>query len=142
MRVSLTHRYDAPPRAVWELATDLDFLAEISPFPMEGLPKGRIHRGQVIETRVRAFGAARPYRMEVAEMDEGEMRFASRESGMGARRWDHTLRVVPDGEGARIEESIEVEAGALTPLYALMARRLYARRHAPRLARLSGMETA
>jgi ligand-binding SRPBCC domain-containing protein len=143
-RVALRHDYDAPARAVWEICTDLDALAEVCAplLRFEGLPSGRIHAGQAIEVGVRLFGVLPPqrYHMEVAALDDSAMTFQSREQGAGVRRWDHALRVVTRGARAGIEEESEIEAGPATPLMAAWARLLYRHRHAGRLGRLARQE--
>ena len=136
-RVAFTHRYAAPPDAVWEIATDYDAVAQVCA-PMlsfEGLPTGQVRAGQVIELRVRLFGVMPPeaYRMEVVACDPVARRFRSREFGVGVRDWVHDLHVLSDGRGSRIEESVEIEAGWKTPLVALWARLLYRHRHRGRL---------
>ena len=145
-RVALSHAYDVSAAAVWAVCTDFAALAEVcAPLvAFEGLPSGRIREGQVIEVGVRLFGRLPPraYRMEVVACDDAAMAFRSRESGAGVRRWDHALRVVPEGAGrSRVEESIEIEAGPATPLFAAWARLLYRHRHRGRLRLLTG-ETA
>ncbi|SHI67450.1 SRPBCC family protein [Wenxinia saemankumensis] len=144
MRVALTHRFDAPPARVWASATDLGHLravcAGLVAFDDRVPRTGRIRQGDVYVTGVRLFGRLPPqdYRMEVAELDDSAMTFRSEESGAGVRRWTHRLAVLPDGAGARIEESIEIEAGAATPLMALWARLLYRLRARRRRALLTG----
>jgi hypothetical protein len=45
------------------------------------------------------------------------------------RRWDHLIRVEPaDGGRTRYSDTIEVEAGALTPLVWLFAKLFYRHR--------------
>ena len=135
--VTLTHDYPHPPAAVWQVATDLDDLAEVCRplLRFSGLPSGRIRQGQVIEVGVRLFGILpeQPYRMTVVELDDDAMTFRSDENGSGVEYWRHTLSVTADGPGARLTETIEIEAGRATPAFAAWARLLYRRRHPGRL---------
>ena len=141
--VRLVHRYDAPPDRVWASAVDLADLravcAGLVTFDDRVPRTGRIRQGDVFETAARLFGRlpAQEYRMEVAELSDEAMTFRSEESGAGVERWSHRLRVVPDGTGARLEEEITLEAGALTPLMALWARLLYGVRGRRRRALLA-----
>lgn len=59
----------------------------------------------------------------------GQSRFI-RDNGRGrlASRWDHPISVVPEGDGTRYTDRIEVEAGWLTGPVAGFARIFYAHR--------------
>ena len=78
-----------------------------------------------------------PYAMTVVSCDDDAISFQSDEKGAGVRKWAHHLQVLPEGDGARIEEEIEIKAGLLTPLFYLWARTLYRHRHKPRLKLLT-----
>lgn len=135
--IDLVHRYPHSPDLVWLVAIDLDHLARIASgkVTFRRLPKGRIFKGQVIDVEVSLFGAMpfQPYRMEVTDFDPVAKRFRSSEKGAGVKSWRHSLQVFEDGGGARVEESIEIDAGLLTPLFCRWAQFLYASRHKPRL---------
>ncbi|OJI94218.1 polyketide cyclase/dehydrase/lipid transport protein [Planktotalea frisia] len=134
--VRLSHIYEHTPRDVWRVATDLECLQEAvrGLLSFEGMPKGVIHQGQVVDVKVSMFGIlpAQPYRMELIEFDDAEMRFKSNEVGMGVEHWQHSLRIVPHAQGAELHDEIEIEAGWRTPLIAVWARFMYKRRHKPR----------
>lgn len=134
--IHLTHDYDATPDAVWQVATDFDALAEAVKglITYENLPTGRIEAGQEIAVRFSLFGKLpwQDYFMRVEAMDDSARWFQSHEHGGPVRAWRHHLQVLPTGTGARIVESIAIDAGAMTWLYALWGRFMYARRHAPR----------
>ncbi|MGB7316829.1 MAG: SRPBCC family protein [Planktotalea sp.] len=139
--VRLSHVYEHSPQAVWSVATDFDCLQEAvrGLLVFEGMPKGSLHQGQVIDVNVSMFGVlpAQPYHMELAEFDAAEMRFVSKERGMGVEHWHHRLSVVPHAQGAELIDEIEIEAGWRTPMIAAWARYMYKRRHKPRLAMLA-----
>ncbi len=139
--IALTHAYEAAPEAVWALATDFDALQTVMEglVSFEGLPDGRLQRGQHLEVGVSLFGKlpAQPYTMDVIELDDAEMRFKSREAGAGVKSWQHELQVVPVGQGCEIREQITIDAGLLTPLYVAWARYMYKRRHPKRLELLA-----
>ncbi len=136
-----TFHYAAAPPRVWAMVTDFSALAEACRrlVVFEGLPEGRIHTGQSLEVMVRLFGILprQVYHMTVELCDEAAMRFQSRERGAGIRRWDHKLWLEPDGAGTRLNEEIDIDAGAMTPLYVLWARFLYRGRHQPRVDMLT-----
>ncbi|MEP1766764.1 MAG: SRPBCC family protein [Sulfitobacter sp.] len=135
--ISLTHDYAAPARDVWEIAIDYECLSEVTAglVTFEGLPAGRVQAGQSMTVMVSLFGRlpAQPYHMEVLVFDDEKMHFQSSELGAGVKCWNHTLRVIPTENGSQLSDTIEIEAGWATPLFALWARYLYAKRHAPRL---------
>ncbi|WP_439140797.1 hypothetical protein [Planktotalea sp.] len=139
--IRLSHLYDHGPRDVWRVATDLDCLQDAvrGLLAFEGLPRGAIKEGQVIDVKVSLFGLlpAQPYRMEVIAFSEDNMCFTSNEVGMGVRHWQHSLRVVPHARGAELIDVIEIEAGWRTSLIAAWARYMYKRRHKPRQLMLS-----
>lgn len=135
--ISLSHLYDAPADVVWALVTDLDALAVVNHprIVMTGLPQGRIYQGQRLEVLVSVFGflPKQPYAMEVVACDDTERQFQSREHGAGVKSWEHRLKVLETAAGCRIDETIVLDAGWLTPLFAAWARHLYKARHPARL---------
>lgn len=105
-----------------------------------GLPEGEAQVGQVFEVRIKLMGwlPIGNWRIEVLERDDGRRILRSFESGGAVKSWRHTITVTPREEGGSVHrDALEIDAGWLTGLYAGMARRMYARRHAHRL-RLRG----
>lgn len=138
--VTLAHEYTAPPQEVWRVATDWVCLkkAVAGIVEYDRLPDEPLHAGQVIKTNVSLFGKlpSFPYTMEVIRFDPDRHVVESHEHGGAVKSWDHTLTVSVTPEGARLTDRIVIDAGWLTPLYALWARFMYARRHKPRLEML------
>ncbi len=136
--IHLTHRYDFHTDLVWNVATDLDHLKRVtqSLVTFRNLPSGQIFEGQDLHVDVSLFGKMpyQPYRMTVVEFDGVQRRFQSSEIGAGVKSWLHTLQITAEGDGCRIDETIEVDAGSLTPLFAAWAAYMYRKRHALRLA--------
>ncbi len=145
--VVVTHLYASPPALVWHVATDFACFAEamkgVATF--EGMPReGQLRAGDVFDVKVRLFGWLPPmdYHMRLAAFDPENYRFRSVEHGGSIRHWEHVLTVTPTAEGARLTDTIEIDAGFLTPLMRQWARFVYSRRHKPRLRMLSDMQTA
>jgi hypothetical protein len=138
--VTIIHEYAASADAVWELVTDYQALAEVMEgvVAFDGLPKGRTKTGQSIEVKVSLFGKlpTQPYLMEVLECSDETMTLRSSERGAGVKSWKHTLTVFPIEAGCRLQDHIVIDAGLMTPLFALWARYLYRARHKPRLRML------
>lgn len=70
------------------------------------------------------------WRFKVVARDDARRRLCSEESGMFVRRWAHEVVVEALDDGtSRLVDTIEIDAGVLTPFVAWFARRDYARRH-------------
>ncbi|MEP5151659.1 SRPBCC family protein [Planktotalea sp.] len=142
--ISLTHHYTSPADLVWQVATDLDHLKEVtkSLLSYKNMPSRQIYEGQHLTVDVSLFGKMpyQPYEMTVEKLDHETRSFASFEKGAGVKSWQHRLQVIEDAAGSRIEESIEIDAGVLTPVFAMWAKFMYNKRHAPRLEILKRLE--
>lgn len=57
-------------------------------------------------------------------------------------RWDHTLTVAATDVGSELSDTVEIEAGWLTPFAGRWAKHMYARRHGPRKAMLGEIDAA
>jgi hypothetical protein len=134
--VLVENDYTASPARLWAVATDYDALSEIMQgiASFEGLPKGRTRTGQKMTVMVALFGKLpkQPYYMEILECDDNRMILRSSEKGAGVKSWHHTLTVSETAAGSRLTDRIEIDAGMLTPLFALWAKYLYRARHKPR----------
>ncbi|MEJ6403972.1 SRPBCC family protein [Yoonia sp. 2307UL14-13] len=143
--VVISHFYQAPPEAVWQVATDFACFAEamrgVATF--EGMPtEGRLKAGDRFDVRVRLFGWMPPmnYYMTLAAYDPALRCFRSIEHGGSIRRWEHVLQVVPENEGARLTDTVHIDAGLTTPLMRVWARYVYRKRHPPRLRMLQSRQ--
>ncbi|WP_052249517.1 SRPBCC family protein [Tateyamaria sp. ANG-S1] len=140
-QISLSHDYTASAKDVWRVATDFAALAEVCRplITFEGLPEGRCEAGQHLSVGVRLFGLlpAQDYQMEVVAQDDVAMTLQSAEHGAGVKSWRHHLTVTPTETGARLTDTIDIDAGPLTPLFAWWGRKLYAHRHKGRLRLLA-----
>lgn len=138
--VSLEHDYPVAAARLWSLVTDYDALSEVMKgiASFEGLPSGRTHTGQKMDVMVSLFGKLpkQPYHMEVVECDDQNMILRSSERGAGVKAWQHKLTVTEAETGSRLHDKIDIDAGLLTPVFALWARYLYGARHKPRLRML------
>ncbi|MBN9886247.1 SRPBCC family protein [Salipiger abyssi] len=128
--------YAASPERLWTLATSYDALSRVMAGLVEfdGLPEGRTRTGQKIHVEISLFGKLpkQPYDMDVLECDDSRMILRSSEQGAGVKSWRHTMMVTPAPGGSRLCDTIEIDAGLLTPAFALWAKYLYGARHKPR----------
>jgi len=70
------------------------------------------------------------HHFRVAKVDREAGLVRSEERGGMLRRWDHDLHVVPiDDARSRYSDTIDIDAGPLTPLVALYAAAFYRYRH-------------
>lgn len=136
-KITITHDYPNPARAVWEVATDFAALAKVmrKVIVFDRLPEGRIEPGQEVTVRVSLFGVMpwQDYFMRVEAMSDAEMWFQSDERGSGVKSWRHRCSVVETPEGCRLTDEVEIDAGVMTPVFVWWAGVVYRARHKPRL---------
>ncbi len=134
--IRVEHHYATTPQKVWEAAKQFDDLPALSAGSVQyrGLPTEPVKQGDVIEFEVQPFYTKKwnPYKVTMAEVNDAERRFVSVEEGAGVKEWRHTMRVVPDGDGAKQIDEITIDAGLMTWPISLMAKRMYKSRDAPR----------
>lgn len=140
--VVVTSEYPVPAKTLWELIIDGDKFEEIMAglVTFDGMPSGNIYKGQHIVVDVSLFGKLpkQKYEMTLTAFDNDKMRFHSSEKGAGVKSWEHTCTVAPTESGCMLRDQIEIDAGMMTPLFAMWAKYLYNARHKPRL-RLLGL---
>lgn len=140
--IHLEHDYPDHPDTVWAFAKDFTMLAPMSEgsVAFQNLPQDPVVQGQVIEFLVKPFYTRRfnPYRVVMHEVNDAARRFVSHEDGAGVKSWIHTLSVVPTDTGCRQIDEIEIDAGLMTPLVALLAKRMYRKRGIARARLLRG----
>lgn len=143
MRIRLRHFYPGiAPARLWELVTDYGALHQVCRplLHFDGLPEnGQLQQEDHIECHVRVFGWLPPQTcsMHVIAADPVKMWFLSQKYGAGVRSWGHHLQVLAQGNGTELHEEIEIDAGVLTPVYALWARILHRHHHKGRLRLLA-----
>ena len=128
----------ASPRAVWEAVQRVDTLVAVArpllvfrPVPGQTLPE-QWPVGVPVPMRLWAFGAVPLGRhtLLVESADDEAMTVQTRERSPLLRRWDHRITVAPAGSGrALYADTVEVDAGPLTPAVALVARLFFRHRH-------------
>ena len=138
--IRLSHEYEATADAVWAVAIDWKALATMSASAVSyrGLPTGVLSEGQVAEFEISAFGIMpwSPYQVEVVEVSAAERRFVSHENGGMIKLWRHVMTIEETPTGARQSDVIEIDAGFMTWFVVILAKRMYAKRDAPRRALL------
>ncbi|MCY6382321.1 SRPBCC family protein [Hoeflea prorocentri] len=143
--VTVVNDYPVDADRLWAVATDYDALCEIMKgiVEFEGIPSGRTHTGQKLDVMVSLFGKLpkQPYHMEILECDDERHVLRTSEKGSGVKSWKHTLTVEKTANGSRLTDSIEIDAGLITPLVALWAKYLYSARHKPRMRLLTADAT-
>lgn len=141
--VSLSHDYTADAARVFAAATDWGAMrASMNGLMVyHGLPQTGPFQGQRIVAQYQLFGfmPRQTWTMEIVHYAPAEFRIASHEFGGPVRRWDHDMRVEPIAGGARLIETIAIDAGALTAPHAAFARWMYQRRHRVRQNALAAL---
>lgn len=79
-----------------------------------------------------AFHVIPAYRhtLEIVRSDEQTRTIVTHEHGGVLRAWNHTLHVEPTGQDTcRYSDTVDIDAGALTPAVVLLANGIYRYRH-------------
>lgn len=98
------------------------------------LPEGSMEQGRTYTLNVTVWHVMRNpnYQVHVERIDPMERVVQSREFGWMIRQWDHTLSVVPDGDGCIWTDRIVIDCSWATGYMSWVAKVLYLRRHANR----------
>ncbi|MCV0424967.1 MAG: hypothetical protein K5905_05825 [Roseibium sp.] len=135
--ITVVNDYPVSADRLWALAVDYDALGKVMKgiVSFEGLPNGRAHAGQKLDVRISLFDKfpKQEYYIEILECNDRERVLTSNEKGAGVKHWLHKLQILETETGSRLIDKIEIDAGWLTPIFAIWARYLYSARHKPRL---------
>jgi hypothetical protein len=99
------------------------------------LPSGEEQVGDDLSLTFRLWGIVPLgwWRIRVVARDDASMRLKSEESGVLVRRWAHEIVIEAlSPSTSRLTDTIEIDAGVLTPLVVRFARAEYAARHVAR----------
>ena len=102
------------------------------------------HAGQTVRSRLILLGflPAWMHELRVLTVDDTNRLMQTAEKSGPLRRWDHTLAVTPNDEtGSTYTDTINLEAGPLTPIAAPIARLFFHYRQS-RLRRLARREVS
>jgi hypothetical protein len=123
--LSFSHGYAIDADRLFALVSDLDTLDAISEplLRFHHLPSGPVFEGQIIDIglSVCCVLPERPYKMQVVALDPNARRLRTEESGLGVRRIVHEVEVRGETDRSVLQQRLEIEAGALTPLIAAFA---------------------
>lgn len=140
-RLVFEHDYPVDADRMFALVSDLDTLDAVSApwLRFDHLPSGPVTTGQRIdvELSVLCVFPPRPYSMVITECDRAARHLRSVESGLGIRELVFDLTVRPTGKGCVVAESVEIDAGWLTPVVAFYARVIHFWRHRLRMRLLN-----
>ncbi|TKW68647.1 MAG: hypothetical protein DI616_01235 [Paracoccus denitrificans] len=131
--IILQHDYPVTAAALWAAALDYAGLDQLIGGASGDRAPSSPEKGRVIGIHISLFGTSRAHFIRVVECDHVRMILRARETGRGRLRWRHTMAVTPAGQGSRLTDRIEIEAGILNPAFSLWARRHFRARHLARL---------
>ena len=129
--------YDVPADELWRYVVRYEALEAA----MNGglvrvkCPAGEEQVGHDVALVFKLFGIVPVgrWRFRVVTRDDAARRLCSEESGTGVRRWAHMIEIDDVGDRrSRLSDTIEIEAGRMTPIVVRFARTEYARRHRSR----------
>ena len=126
--------YDVPADVLWRHVVRYDALeaAMSGRLVRVKCPPGEERVGDDVTLVFKLFGAVPVgrWRFKVVARDDIGRRLRSTESGTGVRRWTHEIGIEEAGnDGSRLSDTIEIDAGVLTPIIVRFARSEYERRH-------------
>ena len=132
--VRIDATYNLAAQALWRNVVRYDALEAMMSGKLVRVkcPDGEERVGHDVPLVFLLFGVAPVgrWRFKVVARDDDRFRLRSEESGTGVRRWAHEVAIERiDDNSCRLTDTIEIDAGALTPLVAWFARREYERRH-------------
>lgn len=138
-RVVVAADYPVAADALWRGAVSYAALERMMSGPLVRVacPPGEEHEGHDLTLVFRLFGQVPVgrWRLKIVRRDDTLHRLVSEERGFFVRSWRHEIAIdALDPATARLTDTIDIDAGVLTPLIAGFARRDYARRHRLRLA--------
>ena len=132
----MSAHYDIPPERLWAEVVRYAALEALMSGPLVRVrcPEGEEQAGDDVALTFRLLGLVPigSWRFKVIERDDARRRLKSEEQGTGVRAWTHEIEITADGTGARLTDTITIDAGRLTPIVCAFARRDYTRRHVQR----------
>lgn len=137
----ISREYPVGIETLWADILDASSLADSmkGAVSYEGLPVEPVYEGQVIVVKLKRWGwfPLGKWTMEVVRRDDAEYILESREHGGIVKCYRHRLEVVPTGpDSCRYTDTLDLDAGWLTPLVLPTFKKLYEQRHDQRIARL------
>jgi hypothetical protein len=144
-KITIEADYAASADAVWASVLQYQALSAAMAGEAEyfGLPQGEAKIGDDFDVVVK-FSDWRPnqrWHIRIIGRDDTARVLQSHEHGDLVRSWRHTLTVTPTGPCAcRYRDEVAIEAGLLTPLVAMTARRMYEKRHLMRRRLVEGRD--
>jgi len=113
--------------AAWTLVREPATFLHVA-WPLLGargaLPE-RWEQGCIVQLRLLGLGVLPLWRHQIAivDLDDERRTLATEETAVVLRRWRHRISVAPEGAAeCRYVDEIELDAGALTPVAALLVR--------------------
>ncbi len=138
MQVHVESTLGCSAEAAWRKVKSCETLAQVSrpivTFRVaggDGFPP-EWSEGSTVRCRTYLFGCVPlgTRKFGIERVDEESREIQTRECDPLIRRWDHLLRVTPEGDHeCRYSDTIDIEAGVLTPLVWLFARLYFRHRH-------------
>ena len=137
MLIDLSTYLDATPDAVWDAVKKPETFEYITRgmvgATVQGVPEGPwAEEGRRLELRLRILNVLPSWQhtIDIETVDEERHLIQTREHGGPVKRWDHCISIVPEADGTRYRDHVEIEAGAATPVVWSFAQGLYRYRQA------------
>lgn len=141
---SVTQTYGVSAETLWQDLLDPHALAESMKGSITyiGLPTNPVEEGQQFTVKIKRWGwlPMGQWTMKVVKRDDQNYVLQSEEWGGPVKLYKHSLTVEPLGPSScRYTDDLELDSGWLTSLMFPTFKKMYARRHVLRKARLEGV---
>jgi ligand-binding SRPBCC domain-containing protein len=131
--LTVSARYNRPADRVFAEALSFAEMAHATRgvAVYKDMPQGSMEQGRTYTLNVTVWGIMRNpnYQVHVERVDPVARTVQSREFGWMIRQWDHTLSVVPDGDGCVWTDRIVIDCSWATGYMSWVAKVLYRTRH-------------
>ena len=132
MIAAITTDLDTPAPTAWTIAKRKDTLTFVTRgvlgFDGLGTAAETWSAGEELRIRLVAFHAIPlwQHRLRIVRIDDERREIASAEAGGPVRRWNHIIRIEPNGSArCRYSDIIDIDAGGLTLVVWLVAHAFY-----------------
>ena len=132
MVVEVSTELATSPERAWETVKKVETLQYVTRGLLGFRPLGEVREtiaeGDVIRVRLFFFHVipAWTHEIRIASVDDEARRIVTMEHGGAVRKWNHVIRIEPAPAGrTRYTDSIDIDAGMLSPLIRGYARLFY-----------------
>ena len=133
VRLLVTASYNQDPDLLFTRASSFADMMEVTRkiAIYDNLPKGLMEEGKTYSTDIRVFRLFKnsDFKIRIDRLSFEDRVMISQEGNGIVRTWRHKLEIKPAHSGAVWTDSLEIDAGILTPVVTRFAKFMYLQRH-------------